>query len=135
MKQSDLKENIKYWLDSGKKDLDVALSLFKSKHYPQCLFFCHLALEKSLKAIVIKTTKDHPPYIHDLRKLAETAKLKLNPEQEAELDDIFTFNIAGRYAGEKSEFYKKYNKKDYANKYLKIAKKLYLWLKKESQQK
>jgi len=44
---------------------------------------------------------------------------------------IFTFNIAGRYADAKFEFYKKYNKKEYAQKYLKITKDLLLWLKKE----
>lgn len=129
--KKELQKNIEYWLDSSKKDLEVAQSLFKSKHYPQCLFFCHLALEKLLKTITIKTIKDYPPYIHDLRKLAEIAKLKLSSDQEMRLDEISTFNIAGRYASEKFEFYKKYNKRNYAEKYLKETNKLYLWLEKE----
>ena len=129
----NLQQNIKYWLDSSKKDLDVAQDLFRSKHYPQCLFFCHLSLEKLLKGIITKTTKKYPPYIHDLQRLAEFAKIDLNSQQKKCLDQIFTFNIAGRYADAKFEFYKKYNKKEYAQRYLKITKSLLLWLKKEFQ--
>ena len=128
--KKNLQKNIKYWLDGSKKDLEVAQSLFKSKYYPQCLFFCHLTLEKLLKAIVMKTIKDYPPYIHDLRKLAEIAKIKLSSDQKMILDKIFTFNIAGRYTDKKYEFYKKYNKKEYVQEYLEKTEKLYLWLKK-----
>jgi len=123
--------NVQYWLDSSVKDFQVAQTLFNLKYYPQCLFFCHLSIEKLLKGIVAKTTKKYPPYVHDLRKLAEIANLKLNLKQEQSLEVIFTFNIAGRYADAKFEFYKKYNKKEYAQKYLKITKDLLLWLKKE----
>ena len=127
--------NIQYWLNSSKKDFQVAQNLFNSRYYPQCLFFCHLSLEKILKAIIIKIIKDYPPYIHDLRRLAEIAKIDLNSQQMEYLDKIFTFNIAGRYADAKFEFYKKYNKKEYAQKYLKITENLLLWLKKEFQKK
>jgi len=125
------KENINYWLAGSEKDFDVAKGLYKLKHYPQCLFFCHLSLEKLLKAIVSKRTKDFPPLIHDLRRLAEISKIKLDSDKKGFLDKISTFNIAGRYAEEKFEFYKKYNKKEYAEKYLKITKELLVWLKKE----
>jgi len=48
---------------------------------------------------------------------------------------ISTFNIAGRYADEKFEFYKRYNKRESAQKYLKITQSLFLWLKEELQKK
>ena len=83
----------------------------------------------------MKTTKNHPPFIHDLQRLAEIAKLDLTEEKEEDLNKIFTFNIAGRYANEKIEFYKKHNKREYAKKYLQITKDLILWLKKEFQKK
>lgn len=130
-----LKKNILYWTDSAEKDFQVAQGLFRLKHYPQCLFFCHLSLEKLLKAIVIKKIKDYPPYTHDLRKLAEIANLDLSSKQKENLEIVSTFNIAGRYADEKIKFYKKYNKKEYAQKYLKITNDLLLWLKKEFQKK
>jgi len=124
-------KTIRYWLESSKKDFKAAQSLFESKHYAQCLFFCHLSLEKMLKSLVTKTSKKHPPYTHDLQRLAEIAKIDLGVQQRKYLDKIFTFNIAGRYADAKFEFYKKYNKKEYAQNYLKITEDLLLWLKKE----
>ena len=125
----------KYWVDSSEKDFLVAQDLFNLRHYPQCLFFCHLSLEKLLKAFVIKTIKDYPSYTHDLRKLAEIAKIDSTLSQKQILDKISTFNIASRYADKKYEFYKRYNRKEYAQKYLKITKNLILWLKKEFQKK
>ena len=35
----------------------------------------HLAVEKLLKALVIKNTKKHAPYTHSLDKLAKNLKL------------------------------------------------------------
>lgn len=131
----NFQKSIKYWLESSDKDFQAAESLFEKKLYPQCLFFCHLALEKFLKALVIKRIRQYSPFIHDLRRLAEIAKINLTEKQKQILDQIFTFNIAGRYPEEKSEFYRKYNKKEYAQKYLKLTQDLILWLKKEFQKK
>jgi len=131
----NIQENIKYWLESSKKDFRAAQSLFESKHYAQCLFFCHLSLEKMLKGLTVKSAKKYPLYTHDLRRLAEIAKIDLDIQQRKYLDKIFTFNIAGRYADAKFEFYKKYNKKEYVQRYLKITENLLLWLKKEFQKK
>ena len=85
--------------------------------------------------MVVRTINDYPPYTHDLRELAKLAGLGLNSEQERILEIISTFNIAGRYAGAKFEFYKKYNNKQHAEKYLEITNNLLKWLKKEFQQK
>lgn len=132
---NDIDKNIKYWIKSSEQDFQAAHQLAKSRHYPQCLFFCHLSIEKFLKAIVVKTTKDFPPYTHDLRKLAEIAKLDLTLERELILDKISTFNIVGRYADAKFKFYQKYNKKEYTQKYLKITQDLLSWIQKEFQKK
>lgn len=123
--------DIRYWLTSSRKDFCVAQSLFNLKHYPQCLFFCHLSLEKLLKAVMIKITKEYPPYIHDLRRLAELAKVHLTEKQKQILDMISTFNIAGRYSDEKLQFYKRYNKRNFAQRYLRTTEELISWLRKE----
>ena len=135
MAKRSFSENIKYWINGSKEDFQIAQSLARLKHYPQCLFFCHLSVEKLLKAIVIETINDFAPYTHDLRKLAKIADLKPNLKQKRDLEKIFTFNIAGRYADAKLDFYKKYNKKEHAQKYLKITEDLIIWLKKEFQKK
>ena len=134
MKQH-FEKTIKYWLDGSSKDFEAANVLFEKKLYSQALFFCHLSLEKMLKALFMKRIRKIPPFIHDLRRLAELAGLELSKERQEILDKIFTFNISARYAEEKLEFYKKYNNKKIASKYLNITKDLLKWLKKEFQKK
>jgi len=120
----NIQKIIAYWVESSKRDFEVAKDLFKKKHYSYCLFFCHLTLEKILKALVVKTTKQQAPYLHDLRKLAERAELDSSPKQFTRLDKISTFNIAGRYNDFKLKFYKKCTKV-FTKKYLQLSKKLY----------
>ena len=127
----NLKKNIQYWLESSKKDFKVAQGLFRLKHYPQCLFFCHLSIEKILKAMVVKTIKGYPPHIHNLVRLAEIANLKIDEKQKRFLNRFFSFNIAGRYQEEKTQFYLRYKRREFAEKHLEIAKNLLSWLKKE----
>jgi HEPN domain-containing protein len=126
---------IDFWIESSEEDFKVASGLFKLKHYPQSLFFCHLSLEKLLKGLIVKHTKENPPFSHDLEKLAILTSLEMSKENVNILNEISSFNIAGRYGDEKFEFYKKFNKKDVALKYLNLTKELTLWLKKESQKK
>lgn len=132
MSKDDL---IKYWFSTAGEDFKVASSLFKLKHYPQCLFFCHLSLEKLLKWLIVKNTKKDTPFSHDLEKLALFAGLEMSKKDVDILNEITSFNIAGRYGDEKFEFYRKYNKKDVAEKYLNVTKELSVWLKKQSQKK
>jgi HEPN domain-containing protein len=130
-----LEKNIEHWLKGSGKDFKVAQDLFRLKHYSHCLFFCHLSVEKLLKGVVVKEINDFAPYTHDLKRLAEIANLDLDIEQKKILEIISTFNVAGRYAEAKLEFYKKYNNRQCAKKYLEITSNLLIWLKKEFQQK
>ena len=66
----NIKEIIDYWLKSAEEDLKTAKSLFKSKRYHHCLFFCHLFIEKIIKALVVKKTKRQSPYGHNLLRLS-----------------------------------------------------------------
>ena len=130
--QQKLKTQIDYWKKSAKRNLDTAEVLFQNKRYDSCLFFCHLALEKILKGLVVKQTEKAVPYIHYLEKLSLLAKLELTEEQIKNLRIITDFNIAGRYDAVKFAFYKKCTK-DYTEKYFDITKKLFLWLEKKYQ--
>lgn len=130
--QQKLKTQIDYWKKSAQKNLDAAQVLFRNKHYDSCLFFCHLALEKLLKGLVVRKTEKVAPYIHHLEKLAVLAELELDQKQIENLRIITDFNIAGRYHEAKFVFYKKCTKA-YSEKYLKIVKKLFLWLEKKYQ--
>jgi len=127
----NFQKTIKYWLEGSSKDFKASQVLFEKKLYSQSLFFCHLSLEKILKALFMKKMNKTPPFTHDLQRLAELAGLDLNKERQEVLKKIFTFNISGRYAEEKREFYEKYNNKKVATKYLEITKDMLSWLKKE----
>ena len=108
---SDYRNVLEYWRASSRKDFIVATDLAKLGHYAHALFFCHLALEKLLKALYVARQHEHAPYVHDLVILARKSDIGLSDLQIDSLQTITTFNIQGRYADEKSEFYGKYNKK------------------------
>lgn len=85
-----------HWTDSAKDALEAAEIMFKKEKFAFSLFFGHLSLEKILKALVIKNTKQHTPYIHKLETLAELAGLELNDEQIDFLCQVTSFNLEGR---------------------------------------
>ncbi|MFH1838461.1 MAG: HEPN domain-containing protein [Candidatus Kuenenbacteria bacterium] len=128
----DIKHLIKYWKESAKRDFVVAESLFKLKHYSHSLFFCHLSLEKLLKGLVVRDTKTHAPFVHDLVYLIKLTNSNPTLKQIKDLEEINKFNIKARYDNEKLKFYKICNK-FYTEKYFEICKIFYLWLEKKYQ--
>ncbi len=122
-------EVVKYWLTASKEDFDTAEILFENKKYHHALFFCHLSIEKMLKAIIVKSTKTAPPLIHDLIRLAEKSSLPLTDSLKNELAEITTFNIGARYDDYKLSFRKK-AKKRFSQKYLEKTKEILQWLSK-----
>lgn len=124
------KKVVEYWFTTAAHNYETAKFLLKGKRYPECLFFCHLMIEKVLKALIVQKTKTHALYTHKLVDLVKFAKIDLSPEQIEDLTTITGFNIAARYNEVKFEAYKRFTKK-YTEKYFLISKKLYLWLKKQ----
>lgn len=126
----NINEIIKYWVKSAEEDFKTAQSLFKTKRYHHCLFFCHLFIEKILKALVSKKINKPAPYGHNLLRFAELTGLKFSKPQLDLLDEISPFNIEARYNDYKFQFYKKATK-EYTKKYLEKAEEIYLWLKEQ----
>jgi HEPN domain-containing protein len=124
----DINDMIKYWVRSAEENLKTAKSLFKTKRYSHCLFFCHLFIEKILKALATKNIGKPAPYGHNLLKFAEMSGIKFSKTQLDLFDEINTFNIEARYNDYKFQFYKKATKK-YSQEYFEKAEKFYLWLK------
>jgi HEPN domain-containing protein len=88
---------IQYWKQGAEEDLDTARFLLKNNRRRQGLFFAHLALEKALKACVVKATGAIAPYSHDLPYLAKCAKLELAPEKVEFLGEMNQYVFQGRY--------------------------------------
>jgi HEPN domain-containing protein len=93
----DIDEQVEYWRTGSGEDLAAAESLLEKGHLRHCLFFAHSALEKILKAHVVRVTHDAPPRIHNLVRLARLAGLKPDDEQERFLRRFDLYQLEGRY--------------------------------------
>lgn len=127
----DVKKIYDYWFHEAGYSWEVAKSLLESKKYPECLFFCHLTLEKILKAIIVVVTKQHAPPIHDLKNLLSKTKLMPTKIQIDEISKYTDFYLSGRYDEYKMNFRKKCDKRYTEENYQKINN-YYLWLKEEA---
>jgi HEPN domain-containing protein len=83
--------------EGAEQALSDALYLAKDKRIFLSLFAAHLAVEKAIKAHVVKDINDIPPFIHNLPKLAELARIELTEKQRNFLADLTFYNISGRY--------------------------------------
>jgi len=111
MDHNQIKELINYWEKTAKHDYEIMISLFKIKKYPECLFFGHLALEKILKALIVKKTLKHPKPIHNLLILLNDSDIILKKQEKEFLTEVNKFLIRTRYPDYKLAFYKLCTKK------------------------
>lgn len=130
MNKINKKDLVNYWIKSSEEDLKTADSLFLSKRYHHCLFFCHLFIEKILKALIVKESGKQAPYGHKLFQLAKLINIVFSDEQLDLLDEVTAFNIEARYNDYKFQFYKKADRA-YSKSYFEKSKRLYLWLRKK----
>ena len=125
----DIGKTINYWMEGAFYDIKTADALLKTKRYPYVLFFGHLALEKILKALVVKESKKHVPYTHSLPLLSSKLPF-ITEEVRKKLAGFMEFYLESRYPEERKSFYKKCTKKFTENS-LKEIKEVFRWLKKK----
>ena len=130
----DREKTINYWLECAVYDLDTGKSLLESKRYPYALFFGHLALEKALKALVVKESGEHAPFTHSLMMLAQKANIEQTEDLIDNLAEYTSFNIEARYPDEKKTFYDQCTKEFAYEKFTEMEE-LYKWLIKKSGEK
>jgi len=92
-------EEVREWLRQSEYDLDTAQAMLDSRRYIYAVFMCHLAVEKALKAIVLKRTGKHPPRTHNLVYLLELAGTSLNNEQVDFVGQLGAAGVATRLSG------------------------------------
>jgi HEPN domain-containing protein len=123
----DVYKTLKYWLEGAAYDLETAKSLLESKRFPHALFFAHLALEKVLKALVVKSTEEHAPYTHSLTLLANKTKIEFPDSVLDQLAEYIEFHLESRYPDEKKDFYQRCTQ-EFAHKKFNEMEGLYQWL-------
>ncbi len=120
-------EDIAKWLRLFEYDWETAKAMFKAERYLYVLFCCQQAIEKLIKAIIVKEKKIFPPRIHDLLRLAEMTSIKLNDEKRKFLDRLNTFYIESRYPEEVIKLSKEATR-DLASLYLTKTEGVVKWL-------
>ena len=114
------------WQAQAEYDLSVAELLYRQSVYRYCVFFCHLALEKQLKAMFIERTGfESPPRTHDLIDLAGDVGINFSAEYHGFMLDLSEQSVAARYP--EDSIYR-YNE-ELAASTLSQAKEVHEWLK------
>ena len=90
-------KQIEYWQNSAMDDLETASILIENRRYIHGLFFCHLSIEKIIKALVVKQTMEIPPKSHDLFYLSKLAHIDLPEDKQLIIQVLMKYQLEGRY--------------------------------------
>jgi HEPN domain-containing protein len=110
---------VKNWLDSALYDLETAEQMHTTGRYIYTVFFCHLALEKILKAKVQEATGALPPRTHNLRYLAKLSGLEVPDDTFEFLSTLSDVSIPTRYPEDFGQLVQAYGAevaRDYADR-------------------
>ncbi len=114
----DLEKQIEYWKRGADSDIETAELLISGRKYLEGLFFCHLTIEKILKALVVKSTGQLAPKSHNLGYLSELATLELAQEHVFFMAILMRYQLEGRYP----EYYPKLPSIEIVNEYFQKTK-------------
>ena len=120
----DIPKQVEYWRSGALDSLEAAEILIDKDKRLEGLFFCHLAIEKALKAHAVKGTRDVPPRTHNLQRLVSVARLDLKDSQFDFMGNMMEFQIEGRYP----DMVSKPPDKRACQRYLKKTKDMVEWL-------
>jgi HEPN domain-containing protein len=124
----DIEKIYNHWIETSDKDYNTMIHLYEVKDYHWSLFIGHIVIERLLKATIVKTTGEHAPFTHDLRRLAKFSKIEFQNSQINWLDTITTFNLNARYDSYKQAFYEKCSP-EFTSEWIANIKELRLWIK------
>ncbi len=98
------------WFRQAQYDIGTAQSLISTERYPPVIFFCHLALEKALKALYVEKYNDIPEKTHSLVLLIDLLELDLPSHLLDSLIVINRLGITGRYPHNLEKVLEQYTK-------------------------
>ncbi|MEN9303190.1 MAG: hypothetical protein RL264_1619 [Bacteroidota bacterium] len=121
---------IEYWLKSSDEDFETMLIMFENKKYSWSLFIGHLMIEKLLKAVYVGKKNNHPPFTHNLLRLAQNCSLTINEVDKEFYATVTAFNIIGRYDDYKMSFHQICTK-EFAESWIEKIKEKRKWIKEQ----
>ena len=92
-------EKTTYWIEISDYDLETSKTMLVGKRYLYVGFMCHQSVEKILKAYFTSKKNETPPFVHNLKRLAEECNLISNftEEQLDLIEELVPMNIEARY--------------------------------------
>ena len=93
----DIQKQIDYWMTSAADDIITADLLIQKKRILHGLFFCHLVIEKAIKAHYVNKIRDFAPRTHNLIYLSENAGIIFDNETQIFLGILMKYQLQGRY--------------------------------------
>ena len=100
-----MEEDFNLWLEKARESLDDASASFESHRYGLTAFCCQQALEKLLKAAIVKLKNERPRKIHDLLPLLQASGLEVSEEDKLEITKISKFYFLVRYPDLERKFF------------------------------
>jgi len=125
-------EKVSYWLDISEYDIETAKAMLTGKRFLYVGFMCHQAVEKILKAYFTSKKELTPPFVHNLKRLAEECEL-MNQFSEEQLDlieELLPMNIEARYPTHKELLLKALNT-ERCNQLILKTEELCFWIKQQ----
>jgi len=122
-----MNKQVQNWLDSASYDFETAEHMLQGGRYIYAIFFCHLALEKLLKASVQQATDTLPPRTHNLRHLAGLSSLELPPEIFEFLSKLSDVSIPTRYPEDLNKMLEAYTR-PVVGEYVEQTRKAFEWI-------
>jgi HEPN domain-containing protein len=123
----NVEKQIEYWVNSAKDDLETAIILIEKEKFAHGLFFCHLVIEKMLKACYVNELQDFAPRSHNLIYLSELANIEFSEEQSIFMGVLMKYQLKGRYP----DFFPDIPDTDTVKSYLELTKQLKEWINKK----
>jgi len=121
----NINKQIAYWITGAEEDLVTADILIHEKRNLHGLFFCHLVIEKAIKAHFVQKYGDVPPRSHNLIYLSEKAGLEFDENDQIFLGILMKYQLQGRYP----DYVPVLPDQDQVAEYFNKTKELLLWLK------
>jgi HEPN domain-containing protein len=124
-------DKVDYWLVLCDEDMTTAKWLLKGRRLLHMAFFCHQITEKALKAVIVNSSGETPPKIHDLKKLAKQGNIidRFSNKQLSFMVELDPFNIEARYPDYKAKIEETLNNEK-CERILKETEDFLCWIKK-----
>ena len=121
----NIEKQINYWINGAEDDILTAELLIEKSRNLHGLFFCHLVIEKAIKAHFVKKNEIIAPKIHNLIYLSEKSEIEFDIEIKKFLGILMKFQLQGRYPDYSPEI----PEQNIVNEYLIKTRELLKWLK------